>query len=195
MGTSSQCVVQRIELRKKNTKFIQYFTFVTLNTQMSLCSLKSRYQCLMSSPQSYYTYQKRIRTMAACNATHSGHWWHRWRNWTGSQIDYSLTIGSRTSNPLRRTLTNQQTITWTTYVLLSWWRISNWLELEKEKFEHFLSTEKLNRIFCLIIRTVASLHWLHLTTCCSRFQVMSIIDWHTRHVTIGTPPPCELCVV
>lgn len=40
----------------------------------------------------------------------------------------------------------------------------------------------------LMMLTVASLHWLHLTTCCSLFCVMSIIAWHTRHVTIGTPP-------
>lgn len=42
--------------------------------------------------------------------------------------------------------------------------------------------------FVIRCLTVASLHWLHLTTCCSLFNVMSIIAWHTRHVTIGTPP-------
>lgn len=31
--------------------------------------------------------------------------------------------------------------------------------------------------------TVASLHWLHFTTCCSLFQEMSIIAEQTRHVT------------
>lgn len=40
--------------------------------------------------------------------------------------------------------------------------------------------------------TVASWHWWHLTTCCSRLFDISIIAWHTRHVTIGTPP-CGNC--
>lgn len=33
---------------------------------------------------------------------------------------------------------------------------------------------------------VASMHRGHLTTCWSRLCVMSIMPWHTRHVTIGT---------
>lgn len=40
--------------------------------------------------------------------------------------------------------------------------------------------------------TVASWHWWHLTTCCSRLFDISIIAWHTRQVTIGTPP-CGNC--
>lgn len=36
--------------------------------------------------------------------------------------------------------------------------------------------------------TVASLHWLHLTTCCSLLPEMSIIAWQTLQVTMCTLP-------
>lgn len=40
----------------------------------------------------------------------------------------------------------------------------------------------------IVKRTVASLHWLHLTTCCSRLPEMSIMAWQTLQVTMGKPP-------
>lgn len=36
-------------------------------------------------------------------------------------------------------------------------------------------------------RTVASLHWQHLTTCWSLLPEISIIAWQTLQVTIGIP--------
>lgn len=38
------------------------------------------------------------------------------------------------------------------------------------------------------LRTVASLHTLHLTTCCCSFPSMLIMAWQTLQLTTGTPP-------
>jgi hypothetical protein len=38
---------------------------------------------------------------------------------------------------------------------------------------------------------VASLHTLHFTTCWSLLPEMSMVLWHTRHVTTGAPPDSE----
>lgn len=117
--------------------------------------------------------------MSTSDTAHARHWGDGrcYRTWR--QINDAFTICTRTGDSLRWALTDQQTIARTSNVFFARWRISNWLKIQ------------IVSVVWLIIQkytlTVASLHFPHLTTCCSRLLVMSIMSWHTRHVTIGTP--------
>jgi hypothetical protein len=57
----------------------------------------------------------------------------------------------------------------------------------RKYFRNLLIRELIVNEFINKLFTVASLHWLHFTTCCSRFQEMSIMAEQTRQVTIGKP--------
>lgn len=142
-------------------------------------------------------YQKCIRTMAACDTMHTRHRWYRRCHWTWRQIYDSFAIRSWTCNSLRRIFTDEQTIARTSDILLARRGITN--RLRKFQFESQLNLNVTEYEWvCLCVGggrvefTVASWHWWHLTTCCSRLFDISIIAWHTRHVTIGTPP-CGNC--
>lgn len=125
--------------------------------------------------------------MTACYSAHPRHRWNWWRYWAWCQIDYSFTIWSRTRNSLRWILTYKQTIAWTSHIFFSWRCISNWLRKFKI-IKNMLMTLKQIKFRGWTEHTVASWHWLHLTTCCSFLLEISIIAAQTRHVTIGTPP-------
>lgn len=123
--------------------------------------------------------------MATRNATHSRHRRHRWRNWAWRQINNSFAIRPWTGNALRWTFADQQTIAWAAHVFFARRCIPNGLSNRKQQQQKPLGKHlHADRFYRL---TVASLHWLHLTTCCSLLRVMSIMAWHTRHVTMGTP--------
>ena len=67
-------------------------------------------------------------TMSTGDTAHAGHTqqWRSYRTW--GQVDDTFTIWSRACNPLRRAFADEQAITRTTNIFLSWWSISNWLQ-------------------------------------------------------------------
>lgn len=131
----------------------------------------------------FCAHQKRVRAVATGDTAHARHGGH-WRcHWAGGQIDDALAIGSGTSDALRWALADQEAIARAAHVLLAWGSIPNGLQGETKTKVLIVVV-----VCCKNLLTVASLQWVHLTTCCSRLVVMSIMFWHTRQVTMGTPP-------
>lgn len=79
------------------------------------------------------THQECVMAMGTAYPAHAWHGQDRWCNGTRCQIDNTFTIWPGTSNTLRRALAYEQTIAWTSYILLSRWCVSYGLCKNKQK--------------------------------------------------------------